>query len=96
MPDAKKSAIVIICSIVGCIVTLLTCGTLIGNMQGDVRGIITDVKDLKRSDDQKTIDITDMKEKQAFLEGVVSTQLSNIQSTVSRMEKQVDDLIRAE
>jgi predicted nucleic acid-binding Zn-ribbon protein len=34
---------------------------------------------------------TGMETKQAFLEGVVSTQLDNIQKSVTKIEKRVDD-----
>lgn len=94
MADARKNMIVIGCSIVACIVTLLTCGVLIGNIQAQVVGLVTDQDSLKT--DVKTLSVshTEMKSKQAYLEGVVSTKLDNIQLTVSKMEKQVDDLIR--
>jgi len=94
MAEARKNGIVIACSVIACIVTLLTCGTLIGNMQGDVRSIKEDITPLQ--DDIKVIKTnqTDMKTKQAFLEGVVSTKLDTIQTTVSKMEKQVDGLMR--
>lgn len=96
MAEARRNTVVIICSMVGCIVTLLTCGTLIGNIQGDVRGLSEDATMLKN--DVKTLSAvqTDMKSRQSYLEGVVSTKLDTIQTSVAKMEKQVDDLIRAD
>ncbi len=94
MADTKKNSIVIACAVVGCIVTLLTCGTLIGNVQGDVRGLIKDVSNIEDNYDVVASKQASMESKQAYLEGVVSTKLDSIQASVSKMEKQVDDLIR--
>jgi uncharacterized protein YoxC len=94
MAEAKRNLIVVGCAIVGCVVTLLTCGVLIGNIQGEVRGISGAITNLQA--DVKTITTaqTDMKSKQAYLEGVVSTKLDTIQTGVANLEKQVDDLVR--
>jgi uncharacterized protein YoxC len=96
MAESKKNSIIVMCAVVGCIVTLITCGTLIGNMQGKqdatsatVEKIEKDVKYLAQA--QATMD-----SKQAYLEGVVSTKLDTIQDTVTKMGLQVDDLIRAD
>ena len=96
MPDAKKSIIIITCSIVGCVVTLLTCGVLIGGMKTDVVRLKSDTNEVFTKLEVIDTRQNGMETKQAFLEGVVSTQLTNIQTTVSKMEKQVDDLIRAD
>ena len=94
MAETRKNAMVIGCALVGCIVTLLTCGTLIGNIQGDVRSLTSDTKALEMNMVSISSEQTNMKTKQAFLEGVVSTKLDSIQISVNKMEKQVDDLIR--
>ncbi len=94
MAEARKNGIVMACSIVACVVTLLTCGTLIGNIQGNVTGLTSDVKELKDGHIITSATITDMKAKQSYLEGVVSTKLDTIQISVSNMEKQIDNLIR--
>jgi hypothetical protein len=96
MADYKKNGVIVACSVVGCIVTLLTCGVLIGNTQGDVKNLLKDTKILKTDVKALSESQTDMKAKQAYLEGVVSTKLDTIQVSVSKMEKQVDDLIRAD
>ena len=90
MAEAKKNTIVMACSVIGCIVTLITCGTLIGNMQSEVhhlkqRSTVT-IEKLEALEKTQSA----MKEKQAFLEGVVSTQLKNIQASVAKIEKRVD------
>ncbi len=94
MAEARKNTIVVACSIVACIVTLLTCGTLIGNIQGAVSGLSKDVVALEEGLTSVSDAQTDMKAKQAYLEGVVSTKLDTIQSTVTKMGHQVDDLMR--
>ena len=94
MAEHKKNFIVIGCSIIGCIVTLLTCGTLIGNVQGDVRGLVTGQKALQVDVKVLTTNQSNMESKQAYLEGVVSTKLDTIQTSVGNMEKQIDDLMR--
>jgi len=93
MAETRKNATVVGCAVVGCIVTLLTCGTLIGNMQGDVRSLTNDTKTLEINMVSMATEQTDMKTKQAYLEGVVSTQLNSIQESVNKTEKKVDDLI---
>ncbi len=94
MPDHRKNLMIVGCAVIGCIVTLITCGTLIGNIQGDVRGLVKQADTIEADVKTLSTNQTDMKEKQAFLEGVVSTKLDSIQASVSKMEKQVDDLIR--
>ena len=94
MAEAKRNSIVVACAVVGCIVTLLTCGTLIGNVQGDVRGLIKDMGTIETNYDAMATKQASMESKQAYLEGVVSTKLDSIQTSVSKMEKQVDDLMR--
>ncbi len=91
MAESKKNSIVVLCSVIGCIVTLITCGVLIGNMQGTqkaqgkvVSGIVEDVK--KITDNQ-----TEMKSEQSYLKGVVSTKLDSLYAIVTRIEKQVDE-----
>ena len=96
MAEAKRNMIVVGCAIVGCIVTLLTCGVLIGNVQGTMDGMVGDVQVLQTDVKAMAINQTDMKSKQAYLEGVVSTKLDTIQTTVTKMGLQVDDLIRAD
>ncbi len=96
MAEAKRNLVVVGCSIIACIVTLLTCGVLIGNMQGRVQGISGDITILKADVKSISTNQTDMKSKQAYLEGVVSTKLDTIQSTVTKMGMQVDDLMRVD
>ena len=94
MADYRRNLMIVGCAVIGCIVTLITCGTLIGNIQGDVRGLVKQTDVMKADVKVLASNQTDMKQKQAYLEGVVSTKLDTIQASVSRMERQVDDLIR--
>ena len=94
MAEHRKNLVVVGCAVIGCVVTLLTCGTLIGNVQGDVRGLVKGQGELKKDVKALTTSQTDMKSKQAYLEGVVSTKLDTIQTSVGNMERQIDDLIR--
>ena len=91
MADSKKMGITAICSIVGCIVTLLTCGVLIGNIQGKQSAMASDVERLESSDEKKGTAIQDIKTKQAFLEGVVSTKLDVLYTMVSEIKTQVNE-----
>jgi len=81
---------------VGLVTTAVNTGRASGKLEQKVEY-------LSKSDETFTISITamedkqsDMETKQAFLEGVVSTQLTTIQGDVSRIGKQVDDLMRAD
>ena len=96
MADSKKNNIVVMCSLVGCIVTLITCGVLIGNMQGKQDATSTTVEKIEVDVKALTANQSTMQSKQAYLEGVVSTKLDTIQSTVTKMGLQVDDLMRVD
>jgi hypothetical protein len=91
MAEARKQTIVMVCSIVACVVTLLTCGVLIGGMKTEVVHLAEDTAELFSKFDIIDTRQTGMETKQAFLEGVVSTQLTNIQASVTKIEKRVDD-----
>ena len=91
MAESKKNGIIVMCSVIACIVTLITCGVLIGNMQGTqkaqgeaVSGLVNDVKKL-------TANQTEMKSEQSYLKGVVSTKLDNLYAAVTRIETQVNE-----
>ena len=94
MAEHRRNLMVVGCAVIGCIVTLITCGTLIGNIQGDVRGLVKQTTAIESDVKALSSNQADMKQKQAYLEGVVSTKLDSIQASVSKMERQVDDLIR--
>jgi hypothetical protein len=78
MAESKKQTVIMTCSIVGCIVTLITCGVLIGGMKTEVVHLKEGQKEafdkLQIIEDKQT----GMETKQAFLEGVVSTKLDNL------------------
>jgi hypothetical protein len=67
---------------------------MIGSTQSDVRHLEKSATAIKRDVETIKINQTDMKSKQAYLEGVVSTKLDAIQASVSKTEKRVDDLMR--
>ena len=96
MAERTKNGIIITCAIVACIVTLLTCGTLIGGMRTEVTQLKNETIDHKAKLESVDTRQTNMETKQAFLEGVVSTRLETIQASVTKIEKRVDDLVRAE
>lgn len=93
MAEAKRNTIVVACSVVACIATLMTCGILIGNIQGDVRNLHDDVKALEDHSVKINSTVSDMKQKQSYLEGVVSTKLDVISESVRKMELKVDKLV---
>jgi hypothetical protein len=96
MAETKKQTIIMTCSIVGCIVTLITCGVLIGGMKTEVVHLKEDSVSLTKELKILRDDTHAIKEEQSFMKGVVSTQLNNIQTEVTKIGKQVDDLIRAD
>lgn len=91
MAESKKQAVVMTCSIIACVVTLITCGTLIGGMKTEVVHLKQDTAKIVIRLEELSGRQTGMETKQAFLEGVVSTQLTNIQTSVTKIEKRVDD-----
>ena len=50
MADHRKNLMIVGCAVIGCIVTLITCGTLIGNIQGDVRGLVKQTDTIEADD----------------------------------------------
>ena len=96
MAESKKNSIMVACSIIGCIVTLITCGALIGNVQANVGSVTDSVTVIRAEIEYLEQQQTEVKQKQAFLEGQVSAKLDAITSSVIKIEKQVDDLIRAD
>ena len=91
MAESKKNSIIVMCSLVACIVTLITCGVLIGNMQGTQKAqgnaVVSLVQDVKKL----TTNQTAMKSEQSYLKGVVSTKLDNLYAAVTRIETQVNE-----
>jgi len=96
MADSKKNTIVVMCSIVGCIMTLLTCGVLIGNIQANDQTQTEQIT--KTADKVEAIyaDVSSIKEEQAFQKGVVSTQLGVHGTALVRIEKKLDDLAKVD
>ncbi len=91
MAESRKQTIVMTCSIIACVVTLITCGTLIGGMKTEVMHLKEDTAKISMKLESMDSRQAGMETKQAFLEGVVSTQLTNIQASVTKIENRVDD-----
>lgn len=96
MAESKKQTIVMMCSVIGCIVTLITCGVLIGSVQAKVEGHDETIKSIVKAQNTTEHDISLMKEESAFLKGVVTTQLTSIQSEVTEIKLQVNELTRVD
>jgi len=96
MPESKKNSIIVMCSLVGCIVTLLTCGILIGNIQGTQGSLVEDMAEVKNEVKSLNEGQSEMKSEQSYLKGVVNTKLDTIQVAVTGMQITIDDLLRAD
>ncbi len=94
MAEARKNSIVVICALVGCVVTLLTCGTLIGNIQANDQNQTKQLKEISKQVEATKSDVSAIKEEQAFQKGVVTTQLTTQGAAIVRIEKKLDDLVR--
>jgi hypothetical protein len=98
MAEAKKQTIIMTCSIVACVVTLITCGVLIGGMKTEVVHQKEDILTLAEKVESLTADTHTIKEEQSFLKGVVSTQLktlsegqSEMKDAIIRVDKRIDE-----
>jgi hypothetical protein len=96
MPDKTKTTVVMACSVIGCIVTLLTCGVLIGNLQANDNNQAKQIAEIAIQQKTVVADVSDIKEEQAFQKGVVTTQLATQGSAIVRIEKKLDDLVRVD
>ena len=96
MAESRKSSIVVLCSIVGCLVTVLACGVMVGRVQANVTNTNNSLLITQENVEYLRQGQAEVKQKQAFLEGQVSAKLDAISSSVIKIEKQVDDLIRSD
>jgi hypothetical protein len=96
MADGKKQTITMVCTIVACVVTLITCGTLIGGAKADISHVTEGMQDV--SDSYKTIvgRVNAIETDTAFQKGVVQTQLTTQGLAIVRIEKKLDDLIKVD
>ena len=96
MSAGKRNSIVITCSIVACVVTLITCGTLIGKANSDVSHLASSQKEI--ADGQKLIveRVSAIETNSAFQKGVVETQLRTHGSALVRIENKLDDLVKVD
>jgi len=94
MKDNVVPILTMIIVVVGLVTTTISIGedkgvmkTKVDQLQETDKKILTSIEDL---DDRQTGSET----QQAFMKGVVSTQLNSIQTTVTKMGAQVDGLMR--
>jgi hypothetical protein len=85
-----------VCTIVACIVTLITCGTLIGGAKADISHVTEGMRDI--ADSYKVIAgrVNTIETDSAFQKGVVQTQLITQGSAIVRIEKKLDDLMKVD
>lgn len=93
MADNKKQTIMMTCAIVACVVTLITCGTLIGGAKSDISHTNEAIKELAEGYKSVTTRVSSIETDQAFEKGVVQTQLSTQGAAIIRIEKKLDDLV---
>ncbi len=90
MGESKKQTVILTCSIIACVVTLITCGTLIGGMRTEVVHLQKDTSTIYIKLDSLAEKQGVMETKQAFLEGVMSTKLDNIKEQVQKLSQQME------
>ena len=81
---------------VGLVTTAVNTGRASGKLEKTVEYLAKADEEVNTDITSLKTDVSGMKEEQAFLKGVVSTQLTTIQADVSKMGKQIDDLIKAD
>lgn len=96
MAEKKQHYIVIACSVIGCIVTLLTCGIVMGRVQSNVIHNANEIMSISEKMDKTISAVSEIKEEQAFQRGVVNTQLTTQGAAIVRIEKKLDDLVKVD
>jgi low affinity Fe/Cu permease len=96
MADGKRQTIMMTCAIVACIVTLITCGTLIGGAKSDISNMAAGISEISQSQKAITGRVVTIETDSAFQKGVVQTQLKTQGLAIVRIEKKLDDLIRVD
>ncbi len=92
MSDKSQNLIRTFAVVVGVVVTLITCGIGLGRVQSNVNHLYDEVDDYKNVKE----DVSDVKQKMAFLEGTVLAELKNQGLSIIRIEKAVNELTRAD
>jgi hypothetical protein len=93
MADSRKQTVIMTCSIVACIVTLITCGTLIGGAKSDIAHLTEGIEKVSQSQQIVVDRVSDLETQSAFQKGVVQTQLTVQGQAIVRIEKKLDDLV---
>jgi hypothetical protein len=96
MAENKKNTIVMTCSIVACVVTLLTCGILIGGAKSDIGHLSDALVKLAGDQEETGKKVSSIETDQAFQKGVVQTQLTTQGLAIVRIEKKLDDLVKVD
>ena len=96
MADNKKQTIMMTCAIVACIVTLITCGTLIGGAKADITHLTEGIKEVRESQKKVINRVSGLETSSAFQKGVVQTQLTTQGLAIVRIEKKLDDLVKVD
>jgi len=96
MADNKKQTIIMTCAIVACIVTLITCGTLIGGAKSDIAHQTESLNKVTQNQDLLFRRMSTIETDQAFEKGVVKTQLETHGTALVRIEKKLDDLVKVD
>jgi hypothetical protein len=96
MPDNKKQTVIMTCAIVACIVTLITCGTLIGGAKADISHLSEGMAEISNGQKEVIGRVSTIETDQAFQKGVVQTQLTTQGLAIVRIEKKLDDLVRVD
>jgi hypothetical protein len=96
MADNKKQTVMMTCAIVACIVTLITCGTLIGGAKADITHLTEGIKKVAVSQQKIINRVSGLETTSAFQKGVVQTQLTTQGLAIIRIEKKLDNLMKAD
>ena len=78
--------------VVGVVITLLTCGLGLGLIKSDVAHLGISVSKISAIES----DLSDVKQKMAFFEGIVVTKLDNQSDAINRIELALNELTRDE
>ena len=92
MSDRNLNLIRTFAVVVGVVITLLTCGIGLGRVQSNVNHLATDVVEFKVVKEN----VSDLREDFAFMKGALLTEVRTQGESITRIEKAVNELTRAE
>ena len=96
MADKTVQLIRTFAVVVGVIVTIMTCGVGLGRVQMNVSHI--EAEAAKRALELRVVevDVSNVKEKMSFLEGVVITKLDSQSDDIAEIKAKINELTRAD